>query len=128
VAAARWVERDLLANRRESNVRVYAVWFNMYPGDERTKWSSEFFADSRVTQYWDEPRVAGRTFALQLPLILDRRAPNTMPPVDDVLWDAFFVYAPDASWGDAVPSPVMWGYPIMVTRDGLAATLDGMTK
>ena len=84
--------------------------------------------DVRVTQFWDEQRIVGRTLLTRLPTILDRRAPNTMQPVDDALWDAFFLYAPDAQWHDAPPTPVTWGFPIMVTRDELASKLDEVTK
>jgi hypothetical protein len=100
----------------------------MYPGDARTKWSSELLGDSRVTQYWDEPRIVGQTYLAQLPTILERRAPQTMPPVDDALWDAFFVYAPDARWQDRPPMPVTWGYPIMVNRDTLASEVDRILR
>jgi|tagenome__1003787_1003787.scaffolds.fasta_scaffold19228001_1 hypothetical protein len=100
----------------------------MYPGDARTAWSSAALTDSRVTQFWDEQRVAGKTLLTQLPSVLDRRAPNTMPPVDEALWDAFFLYAPEAQWRDAIPAPVTWGYPIMLTRDHLASSIDGLVK
>jgi hypothetical protein len=122
------VQSELLSTRPQAALRVYAVWFNMYPGDARTKWSSEFFADPRVTQYWDETRIVGQTYLSHLATILDRRAPQTMPPVDDALWDVFFVYAPDARWEDGPPPPLTWGYPIMVTRDTLASRIDTLTR
>ncbi len=120
------MQNDLLKRRPEAAVRVYAVWFNMYPGDERAAWSSVSLADPRVTQFWDEQRAVGRTLLTRLPTILDRRAPNTMQPVDDTLWDAFFLYAADAQWNGAPPAPVTWGYPIMVTRDELASRIDAL--
>lgn len=100
----------------------------MYPGDARSKWPATLLTDGRVTHFWDEQRVIGRTYLSRLPLVLDRRAPNTMMPEADALWDAFFVYARDAGWQDAVPPPVTWGYPIMPTRDTLASTVDALLQ
>ena len=102
---------------------VYAVWFNMYPGDSRAAWPAHALTDSRVTQFWDEPRRVGTMFLSQLPTILDRRAPGTLQPFDDAMWDAFFVYTARDRWTEAPPLPVAWGYPIMVTRETLASEI-----
>ena len=95
----------------------------MYPGDARTKWPATLLTDSRVMHLWDEQRLVGKAYLARLPVMLDRRAPETMIPEADALWDAFFVYAADARWTDAAPLPVAWGYPIMPTRDTLASTV-----
>jgi hypothetical protein len=107
---------------------VYAVWFNMYPGDARLKWPSKLLTDPRVLHFWDEQRVTGLRYMAQLPAILDRRAPDTMQPDADAMWDAFFVYAPGDAWQDPVPAPVLWGYPIMVTHDHLARLIEALAK
>jgi hypothetical protein len=95
----------------------------MYPGDARSKWSAALLADPRVSHYWDESRVLGELYMNQLPAILARRAPATLPPSADLMWDAFFVYAPGDEWQEPLPMPRLWGYPIMVTRDQLAREL-----
>ena len=100
----------------------------MYPGDARSKWPAALLTDSRVTHFWDEQRVVGKAYLAQLPLMLDRRAPNTMTPDADALWDAFFIYAPDARWDSGVPRPVAWGYPIMPTRETLLSVFETLTK
>jgi hypothetical protein len=105
---------------------VYAVWFNMYPGDARSKWPSSLLTDSRVEHLWDEQRVVGLTYLMQLPTIVDRRAPGTLQPTADVMWDAFFVYGPGERWENMPPPPVSWGYPIMVTREQLAESADAL--
>ncbi len=99
----------------------------MYPGDARSKWPATALTDVRVTHLWDEQRLVGTMYLSRLPLMLDRRAPKTMTPEADALWDAFFVYTRDASWQDAA-APVTWGYPIMPTRDALASTLDSLAR
>jgi len=120
------VQRDLLSRHPSANVRVYALWFNMYPGDARAKWPATLLTDARVLHFWDEPRIAGTRYMAQLPAMLARRAPETRPPDGNVLWDAFFVYPPGDTWRDPVPVPAGWGYPIMVTSDTLRRQLDAL--
>jgi hypothetical protein len=103
---------------------VYAVWFDMYPGDSREKWPFALLTDSRVVHYWDATRAIGTGYLANLPAIVDRRAPETLAPTADALWDAYFIYAPSDRWNDRIPVPVSWGYPVMVTRDLLLADLD----
>jgi hypothetical protein len=82
--------------------------------------------DPRVVHYWDEQRIAGTRYLAHLPAMLARRAPETMPPSSDVMWDAFFIYGPGDRWKDPVPQPVSWGYPIMVTRELLLRQVEAM--
>jgi len=91
----------------------------MYPGDARSKWPATLLTDSRVLHYWDEDRVIGTRYLAQLPAIIERRAPETLQPNADAMWDAFFVYAPGDRWQAPVAVPTSWGYPIMVTREEL---------
>lgn len=100
----------------------------MYPGDARSRWPAALLTDRRVSHYWDEPRVLGELYMNQLPAILDRRAPATLSPSADAMWDAFFVYAPGDSWQDPLPMPRVWGYPIMVTRDQLVRELQAVAS
>ena len=105
---------------------MYAVWFNMYPGDARVKWPDGLLTDRRVVHYWDEQRTLGLRLLSNLPTFLDRQAAGTLPPEADALWDTFFVYGPGDRWTTAFPRPVSWGYPIMVTRDRLARDVEGL--
>jgi hypothetical protein len=128
VTAARWAQRDILERHPAAPLRIYAVWFNMYPGDSRAKWPAEALTDSRVTHYWDEQRVVGEHYLRQLGTFVTRRANGTMPPVADALWDAAFVHGPGDQWSEPVPLPRIWGYPIMVTHDGLLDALNQIIK
>ena len=100
----------------------------MYPGDARSKWRASLLSDPRVSHYWDEPQALGSLYMAQLPAILNRRAPATLPPYADVMWDAFFLYAPGDSWQEPLPMPRVWGYPIMVTHNQLLRELDSVVK
>ena len=100
----------------------------MYPGDARSKWSPALLADPRVSHYWDQQRTVGTAYLATLPAMLARRAAATMPPTGDVMWDAFFVYAPDDRWQEPLPAARAWGYPIMVTRDDLVREIDELLR
>jgi hypothetical protein len=126
MTAARWAQQDLLERLPNAPLRVYAVWFNMYPSDTRSKWPAALLTDPRVLHYWDEQRLSGTRYLAHLPAMIARRAPETMQPSADAMWDAFFVYAPGNRWQDPVPVPVSWGYPIMVTRDELLRQVDAL--
>jgi len=128
VTAARWAQQELLEHHPRSELRVYAIWFNMYPGDARSKWPPTLLTDARVLHYWDEERAVGRRYLSHVPAMMDRRAAATLAPAADAVWDAFFVYAPDDRWQEPVPVPVSWGYPIMVTRDQLLRDFERLTK
>jgi hypothetical protein len=38
----------LLSVNPKAPLRVYAVWFNMYPGDARERWRADRLTDPRV--------------------------------------------------------------------------------
>jgi hypothetical protein len=70
--------------------------------------------DQRVTHFWDEERVAGRWFA---------DADLGGLGASGIVWDAFFLFGPDASWEQA-PAPVLRsGAPVISNTDALAAGL-----
>lgn len=98
----------------------------MYPGDSRAKWPATALTDGRVRHLWDEARALGLLYLAKVPTILDRRAPETLPPTADAMWDTFFLYAPEAAWQDPLPVPLAWGYPILATREHLASRLDAI--
>ena len=98
----------------------------MYPGDSRAKWPAALLTDARVLHYWDRERVIGVRYLSHLPAMLDRRAPETVTPTADAMWDAFYVHGRGARWQDPVPVPVSWGYPIMVTREQLMRDVESL--
>ncbi len=124
MTAARWAERDLLEHLSTAGIRVYAIWFAMYPGDARSKWPGTLLTDTRVIHFWDEERITGTRYLSYLPPLVELRAAGTLQPTADALWDAFFVYPSGATWRDPVPLPALWGYPIMVTHDELLRSVE----
>jgi hypothetical protein len=103
---------------------VYAVWFDIFPGDSRQGWRGDLLTDARVIQYWDDPRSVGRLYYQDLPHIWPMRAAETLPPVETTLWDAYLLYGPGARWERQLPDPVSWGSTIVRTRESLTRDLD----
>jgi hypothetical protein len=120
------VQRTILDSRRAAPLRVYAIWFNMYPGDARDRWRDTLLTDARVHQYWDESRATGRLYLQLLPQIWDKRASDTILPQSDALWDAFLLYESGARWGGQPPVPFVWGATILQTAAGLEGALKAL--
>ena len=57
MAGARWAQDELLAKNPGADVRVFVIWFRMYPGDAQSKWPRELLTDRRVEHRWDEPKT-----------------------------------------------------------------------
>ena len=75
--AETWAQEALLARNEQPALRVYAVWFNMFPGDSREYWRPDLLTDSRVVHLWDDERSVGRLYYQLLPKIWERRAVGT---------------------------------------------------
>ena len=107
---------------------VYAIWFNMYPGDSRQRWPDTLLTDQRVRHYWDQGRTIGQLYLQLLPAIWPKRSPDVVVPEADALWDAYMLYRPDAQWGEQHPDVVAWGYPILRTAETLVQELERIAK
>ena len=118
----------MLARSEQPALRVYAVWFNMFPGDSREYWRADLLTDSRVVHLWDDERSVGRLYYQLLPKIWERRAVGTIPPQDLTLWDAYLLYAPEARWIDEPTDVISWGSTILLTLDRLNRDLKEALK
>ena len=68
--------------------------------------------DSRVKQFWDEEKIAGRFFSNQEGFMFG-----------SVAYDVYYLYGPDAVW-DTTPSPLIsTGYTVLNKGDALRADL-----
>ena len=116
---ARWVRQEILEANPRAPLRVYAVWFDMFDGDERATVDAGLLADARVTQFWDERKHAGRWYAQFL----------TQPGDPDwVEWDAFFVYPPGVTWEDSGARPVRWGRTVIGKREDLRSAVASLLE
>ncbi len=82
----------------EADLRVYAVWFDVLLGDDRSEWNPELMPDPRVTHYWDSERAVADWIPKQ-----KEYESITFGPF---AWDQYFLYGPEAAWTD-VPGPVV---------------------
>ena len=87
------MQDEILAKNTAANLRVYAVWFDMMPADSRELVDRRVFNDSRVTNFYDPNRVVGTWFAQRT-------------GAGGIVWDAYFLYGPDATW-DSEPGPLV---------------------
>jgi hypothetical protein len=92
------VQKEILEKYPSANLRIYVVWFSMIPTDARSRWgwTGGVLEDSRVLHFWDEKKKVGRYFA--------GKDPETDDP--DVVWDAYYLYGPDAEWATK-PEPLI---------------------
>lgn len=112
------MQKEILDAHPRAQLRAYAIWFNMFPGDSRAKWPSSLLTDERVTHRWDEPKEVGRWFG--------ERAGDMRPKLSEgsswsgeILWDSYLLYGAAAQW-DAVPTELIrWGRTIVAGRDAL---------
>ncbi len=93
------MQKEILEQHPSANVRVYVVWFSMIFSDNRASWrlTGHVITDPRVLHFWDEQKIVGRWFAKQ-----------ENPEADDsyIVWDAYYLYGPDAEWGTG-PEPLI---------------------
>jgi hypothetical protein len=98
VAGARWAQDEMLAKNPGADVRVFVIWFRMYPGDAQSKWPRELLTDRRVEHRWDEPKAAGRWFLGNLQsLHPSRGGDGVFPQRVDALWDSYLLFDRNAT-------------------------------
>jgi len=120
VNGARWVQQQILDTYPRAALKVYAVWYAMYPSDARERWRPRLLPDPRVEHWWDERRVVGTRLLKELAPYQARRAPGSKEFREEVLWDAYLLFDARATWGTTMPEPVSWGYTILAAREALA--------
>lgn len=110
VNGASWVRENILEKYDEEEIAVYAVWFNMIPGDRKSRWNPGLLADDRVTHYWDEDRVLGKWVSKNIDDC------EHLGPID---WDSYYLFDKDGSWGESFENLKACGTPIYKTTERL---------
>jgi hypothetical protein len=127
VEGARWVQQELLGKHGDADLRVYAVWFSMYPTDRRENWPADVLTDSRVRHYWDEDKTVGRWYMQRISSMAAARAPESSGLAGDILWDAYLVYEASSRW-DEVPSGLRrWGRTVLRAQESLREAFTAVT-
>jgi hypothetical protein len=113
------VQETLLDKSPDADLQVYAVWFSMYPTDQRESWPAEVLTDRRVRHYWDEEKSIGRWYMEHIERMADARAPESSAYAGNVFWDAYFVYGPESRWDEMPTGLRKWGRTILRAQDSL---------
>jgi hypothetical protein len=113
---ARWVRTDVLGKFPSARLRVYAVWQPILPTDFRFTRRESLLADSRVIHLWDRNKAVGRWFATY-------RGGEDDCFMGDVAWDLFYLFGPDAHWGERPDPLVACGGPVIEKSEKLAAAI-----
>lgn len=85
---------EILQKYPTAHLKVLAVWFDMLPGDSRQLLDTRVLDDPRVTYYWDAGKLTGSWFSSHVTHRLG------------ITWDDYFLFGPDASWGQR-PGPIV---------------------
>ena len=98
------------------DVSVYLVWLPMFP--RPMEWWAlpklvEEFSEWGVPQYWDDERRVSLA-------VRERLVPEIE---DEVPWDLFILFGPEASWADAEKHVLVWGEPVIDQAGKLEAVL-----
>ena len=112
------MQTQILAKYPNANVRVYAVWFNMFPGDARSKWPSDLLTDPRVIHRWDEAKTVGSWYGQHTSYMRPQLTPNSSWK-GEILWDSYVLYSADARWDESPTGVIHWGRTVVAARDTL---------
>lgn len=113
------MQNDILAKYPKADLRVYAIWFNMFPGDSRSTFPPELLTDPRATHRWDEPKAVGAFFGQSKSKMQGQLTTDSNGMGGDILWDSYLLYAADARWDSLPTGLIHWGRTIVAARETL---------
>ncbi len=100
--------RKILEEVSDPRLRVYVVWEPMLSGDSRAlaEKMSQKTEDARVVhQSWDGAQLSGKAW-------------QELMGLGGVAWDVYFLYGPEAEWGENGPAtPDYWQHQGAGTRE-----------
>jgi hypothetical protein len=82
----------------DNRVQAYIVWLPVFGGDFKgaSQERSKSFTDERVKYFLDPDSLTGELWKPVLQLS------------DDIAWDVYLLYGPDAKWDKEPPQPDFW--------------------
>ena len=116
VSGAGWIQEYALRRNPTLDVKVYAVWYEMYPGDSPDDFPAarKLMPDKRVTHYWDPAKDVGRWFYGFVPSNVS----------GEIEWDAFYLFDRTAVWTDTPTALLTSGRTILQERQNLRSKID----
>ena len=94
------MQSQILQRYPDADLRVYVVWLPVIQLDARFD-VADLLVDRRATHYWDNEQRVSNALG------------NAYGAPGQLVWDAFFVFGPDASWTDGPPRPLESGSPVV---------------
>jgi hypothetical protein len=119
VSGAGWIQEYVLKRNPKLAFKVYAIWYEMYPGDSPDDFpqARKLMPDKRVTHYWDQPKDVGRWFYGKVPTTTK----------GEIEWDAFYLYSADSVWAEEPTELLTWGRTILRDRKKLLGQIAQLT-
>ena len=94
------MQSQILRRYPNADLRVYVVWLPVMPLDARFP-VADLLVDRRATHYWDNERRVSDALG------------DAYGSPGQLVWDAFFVFGPHATWNDGPPRPLESGSPVV---------------
>ena len=115
VSGAGWIQEYALKRNPTLDVKVYAVWYEMYPGDSPDDFPAArtLMPDKRVNHYWDPGKDVGRWFYGFVPSNVK----------GEIEWDAFYLFDKTAVWTDKPTALLTSGRTILQERRNLTSKI-----
>ena len=109
------VQQVVLDQNPDADLRVYVVWADLLIDDNRASVDPGVMPDPRALHYWVGKRTVGTWLARQDRYWQLFRGPSA--------WDIYYIFGPDAAWGEA-PGPLLdSGYPLVQKTEELREAL-----
>ncbi|MBA3726521.1 MAG: hypothetical protein H0W86_08720 [Armatimonadetes bacterium] len=85
---------------KDKRLATFSVFIPMVPGDGHAsaEESAKPMKKAGIASYWDGGRQLGEAYGKVVEL----------PMGKTMAWDVYFVYGPDAVWGETPPKPAYW--------------------
>ena len=103
---------NILDERPDAEIAVYAVWLPMLGGEQRSDWDGGPLVEPRVDHFWDGDRLTGRWLA-------DHET-GELGSSGGGVWGAYFLFGPDARWVEEPSDLAAAGEPIIGETGKLA--------
>ncbi len=113
--------RSYFEEHPDLDVSVYVVWLPMFPTPMEW-WAlprmAEEFSGWGIPQYWDDERHVSKAVKERLVPEIEQEVP----------WDLFILFGPEASWADAEQHVLGWGEPVIDEAEKLEALLSAVPE
>ena len=96
------VQKEVLDEIKDENLRVHVVWTPVLRNDDRdaSLESRDLIPDPRAVHYWDEDLDLGLAYGRAV----------SLPPGRDLAWDIYFVFDRGAKWEGELPAPAEFSH------------------